>query len=172
MNTLHSLLVLLAIFCCASAAAADSNSPDSKSPSYYYGHFVAGEQVLWLGEVVDVNVYREQNDTVIEWLCKYLELAEPMDVDAFVKRASLTKKRPAIKVRKTGAQYFVSVMRSPDIPLEGAREAAAEMLKTRTYAIRDAATDFIGEFKGRHVVYVGGGGRGTVADNLKVIYVK
>jgi len=146
-------------------------APD-KSPAYYLGHFAAGEKVLWLGEVVDVNVYQEQNTTVIEWLCKYLELAEPIDIDQFVKRENLMKKKKTpIKVRKTEEQYFVSVLRSPDMPIEGAREAAAEMVKTKHFAIREAETDFVGEFKGLPVIYIGGG-MGTVANNLKVIYVK
>ncbi len=167
MNQLKLAVLLVAALLSLQSWAA----PAGKSPRDYVENFAAGERVLWLGEVVDVDASEQNHEVVFEWLCRYLEVAEPIDIDAYVKRDSLGKRGAPIKVRNTAGQYFVSVLRAPGVSLQAAKQEAEAMKKAQYFVLREGATDFVGTFKGKPVVYVSGG-RGAMAHNVKFVYVR
>ncbi len=166
MKIVHAVAMVLAMLFSADSLA----EPAIKGPAAYLEHFTGGEKVLWIGEVVDAKAYRKGGEVAIEWLCRYLELAEPLDIDVYLDMRHPEKAKPPIKVRRTN-QYFVTTLRSPDMPLDVAQQNVAAVKNSKQFALREAETDFIGTFKGRRVVYIGGG-RGMVTSNLKFVYVK
>ncbi len=167
MNKLNIAALLVAVFFSSQSLAA----PASKAPREYMENFTQGEHVLWLGEVVDVAVSEQNHQVVFEWLCRYLELAEPLDVDSYVKRDSQGKQGAPIKVRNTAGQYFVSVLHARGVSLKAAQKEAETMMKSKYFVLREGETDFIGTFMGKSVVYVAGG-RGAMANNVKFVYAR
>ena len=165
MKTLSAYIVL--IFVLINPAF----SSDKKTPDDYLKKFIANEKIFWVGKVIDINLVKTEKEITIEWLCEYLELAKPINLESYIKLKNINDKPPKIFVRKSKKQYFVSTFRSPDMPIEVARDSIKGMVEAGTYIIRDSETAFIGKFKDRTAIFIGGG-RGTVSSNIEVEYVK
>lgn len=144
---------------------------ENKTPNHYLNNFIPDEKVFWVGKVIDINVIKTDKEITIEWLCEYLELAKPIDINLYIKLKNINDKPPTILIKKTDKQYFVSTFRSPDMPIEVALESTKGMVEAGTYIIRDSQTAFIGKFKDKPAIYIGGG-KGTVSSNIKVKYVE
>lgn len=173
MNMNTRLLLLLPILCALLLSAYPSQGFSvNKSPADYVERFVKGEDILWFGEVISARAFRnKKNETVIEWLCRYYELAGPVNVAAHVKAARNKTKRPAIRAKKNvKEQYFVATLRSPDMPLEVAKSGLTEIGKKKHYALRQAETSFVGRFEGKTAVYIGGG-KGLIGNGFNVKFI-
>jgi hypothetical protein len=159
------ILFLLAVYPAFVVAAV-------KSPADYIEKFIENDEIIWLGEVVSSRAFKnDSNETVIEFLCRYYELVEPVDVKAYAEVSKDKKERPILKARKTVKnQFFVATIRTQTMPMEVANEIVADTKKKLHYALRNAHTVFVGDYEGTKAVYIGGG-NGVVGEDLKVVFI-
>ena len=166
----HLTVVLLAILSASTLALSADAGP--KGPAAYIANFKKGEKVLWLGEVVAAKAYRNSdNETVIEWLARYYEIAEKIDLNKLLATDKAQEKKPPIRVRDTGEQYFAALIRSKEIALDTALEAAAQTKKMKHFALFAAETFYVCECEGKPAVFIGNT-RGTVTPYISVKHVK
>jgi len=144
-----------------------------KSPADYVKNFIANDEIIWFGEVVSSRAFRnDSNETVIEFLCRYYELVEPVDVKAYAEASKDKKETPILKVRKTVKnQFFVATIRTETMPMHVADEIVSDTKKKLHYALRNAHTMFVGDYDGTKAVYIGGG-NGLVGDDIKVVFIE
>jgi len=145
---------------------------DAFSPAYYLNNFQKNTNVKWVGAADDVRAYQNAEGlTVIEWLCRYVELVSEVDFE------TAWKDKSVIKIRETAPQYYVYTLKSPEIPWSVAEDIISDNNRTPHFCIGEASLQFIGVFKDKKAIYIGppvGKGRAFsgVFDSITFKYVK
>lgn len=130
----------------------------TKTPSEYMnGGFGSNEEVMWFGEVVSARKIMDQktNLAVIEYLCRYYELAsEPPPI----KSGKEIFERRTLKVKKTPDQYFIAsigpVKNYVDLELRLVQQIKEQIKKTKIFAFTSGIPKKTVAFEGTVAVYV------------------
>jgi hypothetical protein len=116
----------------------------SRTPNIVMQTPLKDEPLIWLGVVKDVSVKQKDNKIEIEWLCQYLNFANPGPA--------------AISVRPMKAQpgegYFALSLILEKMTLEKAKELQKEHLATPQYMLAGGKFDGFVQRKGMRVPFL------------------
>lgn len=125
----------------------------------------AEEMELWLGKVEyaqlrDAINQHGEPEIIIEWLThRYIPL-EPINME------SLSTSNNPIKATPTDGEYFVTTIRSQEIPRELAENLVIKANKEHSTVVRYAERVFTGELNGKNAVFIGGGKGGMYTNSI------
>lgn len=125
----------------------------------------ADELELWLGKVEYAQLREAKNDQgepelVIEWLAQRYQPLEEINTDA------LSDSDIQIKAIPIKNEYFVSTLRTRDMPRELALELVSDANDTNPTVVRFAVRQYVGTMNKRSAVFIGGGSGGIYTNKI------